>query len=72
MRYLILLEPQEEGGFTVTVPDLPGCVSQGDTVEECRENIADAIEGWIEAARATGIPVPSPSTRHDEVEIIAS
>ena len=69
MRYAILLEPQSEGGITVTVPDLPGCVSQGETEEECRENIAEAIEGWIETARARGCPVPQPTFRSSEVEV---
>ncbi|MBI1756433.1 MAG: type II toxin-antitoxin system HicB family antitoxin [Fimbriimonas ginsengisoli] len=72
MRYAILLEPQPEGGFTVTVPDLPGCVSQGETPEECRANIAEAIEGWILTAQANGWPVPRPTTRFDEVEVRAS
>lgn len=72
MTYAILLEPQMEGGFTVSVPDLPGCMSQGETIEECRSNIAEAIEGWILTARANNWPVPEPSTRFDEVEVKAS
>jgi len=72
MKYAILIEPQEEGGFTVTVPDLPGCVSQGGTREECRRNIAEAIEGWIETARSHGWPIPKPQSQFEEVEIKAS
>jgi antitoxin HicB len=72
MKYAILFEPQPDGGFTVTVPDLPGCLSQGETEEECRANIAEAISGWIETARANGWPVPRPSIRFDEVEVKAS
>src|SRR5205807_3705619 len=72
MKYAILIEPQEEGGYTVTVPDLPGCISQGETREECRRNIAEAIEGWIETARAHGWPIPKPKSQFEEVEIKAS
>jgi len=43
MELKIYLEEQEEGGYTVFVPALPGCISQGDTVEECIENIKEAI-----------------------------
>ena len=72
MRYAILLEPQPEGGFTVTVPDLPGCVSEGETEEECRSNITEAIQGWIETAVENNWPVPTPSRRFDFVEVKAS
>ncbi|EQD56968.1 Uncharacterized protein family UPF0150 domain protein, partial [mine drainage metagenome] len=49
MKYTIILELQEEGGYTVTVPALPGCISEGDTKEEAIENIKDAISGYIES-----------------------
>lgn len=45
--YRIVLDPQEEGGYTVTVPSLPGCISEGDTKEEAIENIKDAIRGYL-------------------------
>ena len=72
MTYAILLEPQPEGGFTVSVPDLPGCISQGETEQECHQNIAEAIEGWIETAQAHGWPVPLPSAKASVVEIRAA
>ena len=50
MKYTIILEPQEEGGYTVTVPALPGCISEGDAKEEAIENIKDAISGYIGAS----------------------
>lgn len=43
-----IFEPSDEGGYTVTVPSLPGCVSDGDTLDEARRNIAEAIELWLE------------------------
>jgi len=44
-----VLEPQEEGGFTVYVPSLPGCISQGETKEQAIKNIKEAIELYLEA-----------------------
>jgi len=49
MKLTIVLEPQEEGGFTAYVPSLPGCISQGDTKEESIKNIKEAIELYLEA-----------------------
>ena len=72
MKYAILLEPQIEGGFTVTVPELPGCVCEGETAAECRANITEAIEGWIETAKANGWSVPPPRMLFDQVEVLAS
>ncbi len=58
-RYTIILEPDpEEGGFTVIVPALPGCVTQGETVEQCIERAKEAIEGYIESLEAQGESVP--------------
>ena len=48
MNLTIVLEPQEEGGYTVYVPSLPGCVSQGETREEAIKNIKEAIELYLE------------------------
>ena len=49
MRLTIVLEPQEEGGYTAYVPSLKGCVSEGDTKEEALRNIKEAIELYLEA-----------------------
>jgi len=48
MYLKIILEPSDEGGFTVYVPSLPGCVSEGDSEEEAVENIREAIELYLE------------------------
>jgi predicted RNase H-like HicB family nuclease len=45
----VLIHSAEEGGFWAEVPALPGCVSQGETVDELRSNIREAIEGWLMA-----------------------
>ena len=57
-KYLVYLQPAEEGGYIVSCPALPGCVTQGETVEEALEMVRDAIEGYIESLRKHGEPVP--------------
>ncbi len=56
------LPSDEGGGWFATVPDLPGCMSDGDTFEEMRENVRDAIECWISAATRLGRTVPQPAS----------
>lgn len=66
LDYAILIEPLppgDGGGFAATVPDLPGCMSDGETPEEALANVRDAIAAWIEEAHALGRTVPKPS-RH--------
>ena len=58
LRYTVLMEPNEDGGYTVTVPSLPGCVSEGATWEEALAEIEEAISGYIEVARKLGKPIP--------------
>ncbi len=48
MIFKIVLEPSEDGGFTVFVPSLPGCISEGENREEALENIKEAIELYLE------------------------
>ena len=66
--YTILIELAEEGGYVVTVPRLPGCVTQGETLEEARAMAADAIEGYLESLYAHGDSIP-PSELHAEEPI---
>ena len=63
-RYTVVLTPDaDEGGYVVTVPALPGCVTQGETVEEALVMAKDAIGLWIEALEERGQLVPAePST----------
>ena len=56
-------EEAEEGGYAVSVPDLPGCVSEGDTFEEALEMIKDAMSGWLLVAREHGDPIPDKYQR---------
>ncbi len=48
MKLQVVLEPSDEGGYTVYVPTLPGCISEGDTVDESMRNIREAIELYLE------------------------
>ncbi len=48
MRFKIVLEKSDEGGYTVYVPSLPGCISEGNTKEEALKNIQEAIELYLE------------------------
>jgi predicted RNase H-like HicB family nuclease len=63
MKYKVVVEPQEEGGYTVYVPTLPGCVSQGVTVEEAMANIREAIEVYLESLKERGIALPQVEER---------
>lgn len=62
-RYTILLEPDEAGGYTVTVPRLPGCVTQDETLEEAIAMAKDAIALHVAGLLADGEPVPEESDR---------
>ncbi|RDJ19879.1 type II toxin-antitoxin system HicB family antitoxin [Bosea caraganae] len=64
LTYAVLVEPlpiSEGGGYLASVPDLPGCMSDGETPEEAIANVRDAIACWIEAAKELGRAVPPPS-----------
>ncbi len=54
------MEPQPEGGYTVYVPNLPGCVSEGESREEALAMIKEAIELYLESLEADGDPIPEP------------
>jgi predicted RNase H-like HicB family nuclease len=70
MRYAIVIE-KAENNFAAYVPDLPGCVATGETVEETEQHIREAIEFHIRGMREDGLPVPDPSSRVDYVDIAA-
>lgn len=64
LDYPVIIAPladEDGGGFLATVPDLPGCMSDGETPEEAIANVVEAIEDWIDASRQMGRVVPSPS-----------
>lgn len=52
MKIKAIIHPAEEGGFWAEVPVLPGCITEGDTMEEILTNLKDAIQGWLEVANS--------------------
>jgi antitoxin HicB len=67
-HYSVVVEPLSESdgdGFVAFVPDLPGCMSDGETPDDALANVRDAIEEWIAAARELGHEIPAPSKRHE-------
>jgi len=56
MKLKVVLDPSDEGGFTVSVPSLPGCISEGETVEEALANIKEAIELYLEPVEDDWLP----------------
>lgn len=67
MKIRVVLEASEEGGYTVYVPSLPGCISEGDTKDEALANIREAIELYIESLQADGEPIPSEEVVEETV-----
>ncbi len=63
MKLTVILEPSEDGGYTVYVPSLPGCISQGETREEALGNIREAIELYLE-------PIEDDYVPGDNVEVL--
>jgi len=58
LKFTVLIEKNEDRGYTVTVPSLPGCITQGDTWDETITNAKEAIAGHIEALRTLGKQIP--------------
>ena len=68
MKYRVIIRSDEDGVFVAECPSLPGCISQGSTRDEAKENIAEAIAGYLESLKARGEPVP-PTIEEEIVEI---
>jgi len=61
LKYTVILVPEEEGGYSVEVPALPGCYTQGETREEAVAMAKDAIELYLESCKAHGETIPEES-----------
>jgi len=68
LRYAVVIEKGERN-FSAYVPDLPGCVSVGDTLDEVRAEIREAIEFHLEGMREDGAPIPQPTSWAEYVEV---
>ena len=67
-RYAVIFE-KAENNWGAYVPDLPGCITTGKTLEETKRNIREAIELHLEAMVEVGEPIPEPSSFADEIEV---
>ena len=71
-KFLVYLEAAEEGGYIVSCPQLPGCVTQGENIDEALAMIKDAIQGYITSLQKHGEPVPpSLEERIERAEVIS-
>ncbi|MGB5354052.1 MAG: type II toxin-antitoxin system HicB family antitoxin [Woeseia sp.] len=70
MRYAVVIE-SADNNFSAYVPDLPGCVATGSSVEEAEAQIRDAIFFHLDGLRADNLPIPPASSRVDYVEVAA-
>ena len=59
LRQVVITPDHEDGGFVAEVPSLPGCISQGETIEEALANIRDAMAVWLSGAAGAGLGVPA-------------
>jgi predicted RNase H-like HicB family nuclease len=66
-EYLVVIERAEDGSFSAYVPDLPGCVSCGDTLDEARSLIAEAVRLHVDSLRRHNEPVPEPTAVAERV-----
>ena len=71
MRYIVILEREEDGGYHAFVPALHGCHSQGDTLAEAEEHIREAMEVYIESLKASGEPLPEEDIHIRPIEVAA-
>ncbi|MGK2915891.1 MAG: type II toxin-antitoxin system HicB family antitoxin [Porticoccaceae bacterium] len=69
MRYAIVIE-KATSNYSAYVPDLPGCVATGQTIEETEQQIREAIEFHLEELREDGLPIPSPQSQVEYVEVV--
>jgi predicted RNase H-like HicB family nuclease len=68
MKYIYIIEKAPDGSYSAYVPDLPGCTTCGDTVDEVRKNISEAVNLYIDSLKENGEAVPPPSTTAETVE----
>jgi predicted RNase H-like HicB family nuclease len=68
LRYAVIFE-QADSNWAAYVPDLPGCITTGNTLEETEQNIREAIKGHLQTLREFGDPVPRPTSVAKDIEI---
>ncbi len=66
-KYLVIIEQAEDGSFSAYLPDVPGCVSCGDSIDEVKAMIQEALEFHLDGMRRAGLPIPPATTVSDYV-----
>lgn len=72
-RYVVVLKPtvyEDETGFTVSVPSLPGCITEGDTVQQALDNAREAIQAYLLSLRDRGLPIPPSDEVVTSLEVV--
>ena len=70
MRYAVVIEKAERN-YAAYVPDLPGCIATGQTLEETETQIQEAIQLHLRGMREDGLPIPEPSSQVEYIEVVA-
>jgi predicted RNase H-like HicB family nuclease len=68
MKYVYVIEKATDGSYSAFVPDLPGCTTSGDTAEDVKSSIKEAVDLYIDSLREHNEPVPPPTSSVDVVE----
>ena len=68
MKYVYVIEKAPDGSYSAYVPDLPGCTTCGDSVEEVKRNMRDAVSLYIESLKEHGEPIPQATSSAEVVE----
>ena len=67
-KYVYIIEKADDGSYSAYVPDLPGCTTCGDTIDEVKRNMKDAVDLYVASLREHGEPVPPPTSTTADVE----
>ncbi|HZZ29354.1 MAG TPA: type II toxin-antitoxin system HicB family antitoxin [Pirellulales bacterium] len=68
-KYLAIIEKANDGSYSAYLPDVPGCVSCGDTLDEVKTNIQEALDFHFEGMRRAGLPIPQPTSMSEYVDV---
>jgi predicted RNase H-like HicB family nuclease len=68
MKFVYIIEKANDGSYSAYVPDLPGCTTSGDTVDEIRHGIKDAVDTYLDSLRENNEPIPTPNSFVETVD----
>ena len=70
MKYVYVIEKASDGSYSAYVPDLPGCTTSGDSIDEIKTNIRDAVNLYVDSLRENNEPIPTPTSVTDVVDAV--